>query len=241
LPSVNCGNPEDPEIGRCSDENVAASAVLEGGAPTATTDRVCTDTSDPCVHGVTYESQSPTETQDRICTAVTECDLGVNYESQAPSTSRNRVCGHDVTQCEYGETVDSHAPTLTSNRRCRAATKCFEDDSDPCSGSDCSCDVDPDNCGEFERMPPVNCGNPEDPEIGRCSAENVAARAVLDRECAAVQQCQLGVTYQERPEDDPTVITNRHCTLVSECACTITQAATLTADLVCNGGNPCPP
>jgi hypothetical protein len=206
--------------------------------PTATTDRECEDVSPACVHGVTYEQQSPTETQDRNCATVLECDLGVNYQSQAPSTTQNRVCGHDVTQCEYGESVDSHAPTLTSDRRCKPATKCFEDDSDPCSGSDCSCDTDPDNCYEYERMPPVNCGNPEDPEIGRCSAENVAAGTMLDRECAAVQQCQLGVTYQERPEDDPTTTSNRHCTEVSECnvdaGCTVTQAATLTADLECN-------
>jgi hypothetical protein len=211
----------------------------EEDAPTATTNRECTRVSDPCVDGVTYESQSPTETQDRICTAVTECDLGVNYESQAPSTSRNRMCGNLVTQCESGETVDSHAPTLTSNRRCKRATKCFEDDSDPCTGSDCSCDTDPVNCYQYELKPPVNCGNPEDPEIGndRCSAENVAAGTMLDRECAAVQQCEVGVTY-EAAGGAPTATANRHCTQVSECdigaGCTVMQQATLTADLECD-------
>ena len=174
----------------CKDLKVCSADQYQSKAPTATSDRECSNLT-TCDYTKEYESTAPTETSDRECSNLATCDYSKEYESTAPTATTNRVCSNLAT-CDYSKEYESTAPTATTNRVCSNLTTC-------------------DYSKEYESTAPTATSNRVCSNLATCDYskeyESTAPTATTNRECSNLIDCK--VTEYISVKATPT--SNRKC------------------------------
>jgi hypothetical protein len=181
-----------------------AGVKYQSKAPTATSDRECSNCAPQCDGSKEYETQACAGAKNRVCTAHTQCSAS-QYCHTAGSAVSNSVC-RDLTVCT-GQQYESRAPSnicheFNSNRVCSPITACSSSQylSTPATATSDAVCTGVKNCADDEY-------------------QTAAPTATSDRQCSKIKECSSG-QYQSV---GPTATSDRQCAQCSTPSCSATQ------------------
>jgi hypothetical protein len=203
-------------------------------APTATSDRTCTE-HDPCKNWQ-YEAEAPTHTSNRVCKTITNCKNG-QYASQTATKFTDTMCSN-IPPCEAGSHRVGYSPnTAGTCKRCLA--NMFKSSigtyQSPCTWTT--------RCDSFQYMAerPTKVSDRMCKAITKCSAteyESKPPTKMTDRVCQSHTKCGQG----HFESTAATATTDCKCTQISMCGkdqYTVVQPSK-TSDRVCKTYHTCP-
>ena len=198
----------------CTDYRTCTAWEFEMWAPTYSTDRMCINLTVCSDHE--YESIDETCCTNRACTRATVCS-SLQHETVSLTESADRQCAL-TSRCNYELYFASVEPTPTSNRECTLLRVCSP------LGS-----IKP----EFEVAAPTPSSNRVCQEILTCKYDqytSLAPTPSTDRGCIPLTTCRRDGCHRfnstlseiflacEYEDVTPSEISDRHCTLASECS-----------------------
>jgi hypothetical protein len=234
--SAACADGNAAQNRACAPLTHCGTGHYESVAPTATTDRVCSECVMICGAGM-YEAAACANgdaPQDRVCAT---CD-GLCVNCNGPTSAECTACGpgfyHDggscvpLTPCGEGQ-YESVAPTSTSDRVCS-----------PCA-PECG-------AGTYER---VACADGNSPQDRVCEAltdcaegqyESAAPTEASDRVCSACTACAAG-QYETMACADGNASQNRVCKALTDCIVGQYESVppTATSNRACSACTVCAP